>query len=257
MTGTPIRDAADARERRLAGRRALVTGASDRLGRAMACALAAEGADVAVHYRRSEEGARETAAAVRAAGARAHVLQADLAEAQACARLVREARDALGGLDVLVNNAALFERTPLETMDVADFDRHMAVNARAVFALSLEAGRAMRAAGGGDVVNLACVSALRPFPGYVAYSASKAAVVGLTRGFARALAPEVRVNAIAPGPILPAAGATPSEAQAAVEATLLRRWGAPEDVAAALLFLLRARYVTGYTLPVDGGRSIA
>jgi pteridine reductase len=241
----------------LEGRRALVTGASRRLGRAIAQRLAAEGADVAVHHRGDDAGARATAAAVEAAGRRAVLVRGDLADAAACERIAREAREALGGLDLLVNNAAVFRRTPLDEMTVEDFDAHLAVNARAVFALSLHAGRRMKSEGGGSIVNLACVSALRPWRGYVPYSASKAAVASLTKGFALALAPEVRVNAVAPGPILPAEGATPAESDRAVRATLLARWGAPSDVASAVVFLATSPYVTGVVLPVDGGRSIA
>ena len=241
----------------LEGRRALVTGASDRLGRALACALASAGADVAVHYRSNAAGAQDTAARIRATGRRAVLVQADLTDAEQAVRVLTGAQAALGGLDLLVNSAAIFERTPLETMTVADFDRHMAANARSVYVLTLAAGRAMKAAGSGDIVNLACVSAERPYPAYVPYSASKAAVVNLTRGFAKVLAPEVRVNAIAPGPILPAASEAPGQGEQAVKATLLERWGSPDDIVGALLFFLRATYVTGFTLAVDGGRSIA
>ena len=247
----------DALHRDLVGRRALVTGASRRLGRAMALALARAGADVAVHHRSDPDRAEDTAAAARALGVQAVVLRADLADTAGCRSLVAEAHDALGGLDVLVNNAAIFERTPLETLAPADFERHMLVNAASVHALCAEAGRRMRAAGGGDIVNIACVSAIRPYRDHVPYSASKAAVVNLTQGFARLLAPTVRVNAIAPGPILPPAGEDPAQGEQAVARTLLQRWGHPDDIAAALLFFLRASYVTGYTLAVDGGRSIA
>jgi len=223
----------------------------------VALALAGAGADLALHHRSDEAGLLDTAASVREAGAKAVILRADLTDAAACARLAEEAHVALGGLDVLVNNAAIFERTPLEELTAEAFDRHMAVNARSVYALTLAAGRRMKSDGGGAIVNLACISAWRPYPAYVPYSASKAAVVSLTRGFARILAPEVRVNGIAPGPILPAAGEAPGQGAQAVDETLLRRWGTPEDIAAACLFLLRARYVTGFTLAVDGGRSIA
>ena len=240
----------------LAGRRALVTGGSRRLGRGMVLALATAGVDVVVHHRSDPERADATAADASAAGVKSLVLQADLRDADACGELVEKASDALGGLDILVNNAAIFERTPLETLEPAHFDRHMQVNAASVHATSLAAGRRMVESGGGDIVNIACVSAFRPYAGYVPYSASKAAVMNLTQGFAKLLAPHVRVNAIAPGPILPPAGEDPAQGEAAVETTLLKRWGHPDDIAAALLFFLRAPYVTGYTLAVDGGRSI-
>ncbi len=240
----------------LHGRKTLVTGASRRIGRAIALALARSGADLALHYRSDESGARETAAYISDMGGSAHLLCADLADVDACADLADRAHAALGGLDILVNNAAIFERTPLETLKPADFDRHMAANARSVYALTLAAGRRMKREQGGAVVNIACISAWRPYPEYVPYSASKAAVVNLTQGFAKTLAPEVRVNGVAPGPILPAAGEADGQGERAVAETLLGRWGAPEDIAEACLFLLQARYVTGFTLPVDGGRSL-
>lgn len=223
----------------------------------MVLALARAGADVAIHHRTDPERAAATAAEARDAGARAIVLQGDLTVPGTPARLVAEAREALGGLDVLVNNAAIFERTPLEALEPGDFARHMQINAGAVHDACLAAGRTMIEDGGGDIVNIACVSAMRPYTEYVPYSASKAAVVNLTQGFARLLAPTVRVNAIAPGPILPPAGEDPGQGEAAVAHTLLKRWGHPDDIAAALRFLLRADYVTGFTLAVDGGRSIA
>jgi pteridine reductase len=243
-------------ERPLAGRCALVTGASRRLGRAIAERLARAGASVAVHYRRDAAGARETAAHVEGFGGRSVTLAADLADAAASARLVEEAERSLGPLDLLVHNAAIFERTPVETTTSEDFDRIVATNARSTYALALAAGRRMKARGRGAIVNLACVSGLRPWKGYLAYSASKAAVISLTQGFAKALAPEVRVNAVAPGPILPAAGSGAEQDRRAVEATLLERWGAPADVAEAVLFLATAPWMTGVILPVDGGRSV-
>jgi NAD(P)-dependent dehydrogenase (short-subunit alcohol dehydrogenase family) len=236
--------------------RALVTGSSRRLGRAIALRLGAAGADVAVHYRTDEEGARRTAAEIEALGVRASCHQADLADPDGCRRLVEEADGALDGLTLLVNNAATFHRTPLDTMDVEDFDHHMDANARSVYLLSLHAGRLFAARRAGAIVNIADVAGLSPWSGYVPYSASKAAVVSLTKGFAKALAPHVRVNAVAPGPVLPPADAEPEQGEAAVARTLLKRWGSPDDVAAAVLFLATASYVTGQVLAVDGGRSV-
>jgi len=239
-------------------RRALVTGASRRLGRAIALRLAEAGADVVLHFRSDEAGARDTAEEIREVhGRQAVVLQADLADPDAARNLVVEAEAALGPLDLLVNNAAIFVRTPLDTMTPEDFDGHMEANARSVYVLSLEAGRRMKARGHGCIVNLADVAGIRPWPAYVPYSASKGAVWNLTLGFARALAPEVRVNGIAPGPMLPPAGESPEQGEKAVANTLLGRWGEPRDIAEAVLFLATTGYVTGVVLPVDGGRSIA
>jgi NAD(P)-dependent dehydrogenase (short-subunit alcohol dehydrogenase family) len=131
------------------------------------------------------------------------------------------------------------------------------VNARAVYAVSLVAGRLMKSRGAGAIVNVACSSGIRPWKGFVPYSASKAAAISLTKGFARALAPEVRVNAVAPGPVLRPEGSSPADEERAARATLLGRWGEPADVASAVLFLATTPYLTGVVLAVDGGRSIA
>jgi NAD(P)-dependent dehydrogenase (short-subunit alcohol dehydrogenase family) len=212
---------------------------------------------VAVHHRDDERGAEETATAVRGRGPRAAVLRADLRKPPECERLVEEAEHALGGIDLLVNNAGVFRRTSFEETTVAEFDEHFEVHVRAAWLLSRSLGRRMATRGGGAIVNIACASGLRPWAGFVPYSASKAAMLGLTRGLARALAPAVRVNAVAPGPILPAEGATDAENARAAEATVLARWGEPADIAAAVMFLASASYLTGVILAVDGGRSIA
>jgi len=241
----------------LARRVALVTGGARRLGRATVLELAALGADVAIHARTSGREARALAALVRKKGRRAVVLEADLADPVACAGLVPAVVAALGRIDVLVTNAALFEPTDPASADVASWDRLMDVNARATYVLTAEAGRRMREAGGGCVVHLACASAASPWPSFLPYSASKAAVVALTKGFAKALAPTVRVNAVAPGPILPAEGSTPARDRAAIDATVLGRWGRPADVVAAIRYLVvDAPFVTGAVIPVDGGRHL-
>ncbi len=235
---------------------ALVTGAADRLGRAIALALGAAGMDVAVHYHRSESKARRTCDDVRALGRRTLALPADLTDAKACLDLVAAVEDGLGPLTLLVNSAALFAPSDLESTDPSDFDLHMATNARPVYLLGREAGRRMRARGSGAIVNLADVAGERPWASHVAYSASKAAVLALTRGLARALAPEVRVNAVSPGPVLAPTGEGPEALDRAVARTLLGRAGRPEEVAAAVCFLAAAPWLTGVCLAVDGGRGL-
>jgi NAD(P)-dependent dehydrogenase (short-subunit alcohol dehydrogenase family) len=240
----------------LRGKVALVTGGAKRVGRAVVEALAGAGAAVAIHARESESEARALATALRKKGRRAAVLSGDLADPGTPRRLVEATVEALGRLDVVVNNAAIFRATDPLAPDATAWDDHMAVNARAVYLLTGEAGAWMARHGGGCVVNVACASATSPWPKYLPYSASKAAVVAVTRGYAKALGPRVRVNAVAPGPILPAAGSPRSRQKAAVEATVLRRWGDPRDVAEAILNLATAPFVTGAVLPVDGGRHL-
>jgi NAD(P)-dependent dehydrogenase (short-subunit alcohol dehydrogenase family) len=239
---------------RLAGRRALVTGATRRLGAAIAERLGREGAVLALHYRSDEAGRAATSARLEDLGLPHTWLRADLGTADGGAGIVERAVESLGGLDILVNNAATFERTPIETMTVEDFDRQMAVNARSVFALSQAAGLHMRAQGGGAIVNLADVSAERPWPTHIPYCASKAAVVNMTRGFARALAPSVRVNAVAPGSALPPEDAAQGSGAAG---GLIAGHSGADAVAAGVSLLLRASYVTGVVLAIDGGRSVA
>jgi pteridine reductase len=233
-----------------------VTGGAKRVGRATALALAEAGADVVVHANRSASEAEALARVLRRRGRKAAVVVGDLEDPARCETLVDEAARALGRLDVLVNNAAVFAPTPPGAPDAAAFDAHMAVNARAVYLLTGAAARRMARRDGGCVVNLACSSAFSAWPGYVPYSASKAAVVAVTQGFAKAFAPKVRVNAVAPGPILRALGSSEERNRAAVAATLLKRWGRPEDVAQAVVYLATAPYVTGVVLPVDGGRRL-
>ena len=240
----------------LAGRVALVTGGARRIGREIVLALAAAGADVAIHAHTGEAAARDLARRVVALGGRAVVLRGDLSDAATCEALPGQVVRALGRLDVLVNNAAVFEATDPRTPDAAAWDRMFAVNARAVHLVSTAAARALERSRG-TIVNVACASAASPWAGFLAYSASKAAVVSLTRGMAKALAPRVRVNAVAPGPVLRAPGTSAARDRSARAATALGRWGRPEDVAEAVLFLAaRAPFVTGVVLPVDGGRHL-
>jgi pteridine reductase len=228
--------------------RALVTGGAVRLGRAIALALAAAGMDVAIGFHRSAGGARATVRLLEARGARAAALRADLADPRAAQRLVEAAARRLGGLDVLVNNAARFLRTPLRTTTVADWDALLDVNLRAAFLCAQAAARAMRA--GGHIVNIGDAGTGRAWPGYIPYTVSKAGVIALTRGLAAALAPRVAVNCVAPGPVLRPRG-FPLARWRAVTGT---RAPAPADVAAAVVFFATCpRSVSGQVLAVDGG----
>lgn len=236
--------------------RALVTGAGGRVGRALALRLASGGHDVAVHYNGSAEGAEETARGVREAGRRAAALQADLLDAGAVGALVARAAEALEGpLDVLVNNASLFDRDQLETATAEGFDRHMAVHARGpMLLIHAFAEQAPRTS---CVVNLIDAGVLHPGPDFFTYTLSKSALVTLTRTAALALAPRIRVNAIAPGPTLPAPRQRPEHFEALRAATPLGQGSDLDDLAQALDFLLGAKAVTGVVLPVDGGQHLA
>jgi pteridine reductase len=239
----------------LGGRAALVTGAGRRLGRAIAVALGARGMHVGVHFGTSADGAQETAAEIERSGGRAVCLQADLTEADAPAALVDRTVEALGRLDVLVNSAAVMVRTPVGEVAPADWDAMFAINLRAPF-FAAQAAAPHLARQRGSIVNLADLAAFETWPGYVPHGISKAGVVQMTRALARVLAPDVRVNAVAPGTVL-LPEAWPGDAARRLAATTpLRRLGAPDDVTRAIIFLLEAEYITGETILVDGGRHI-
>ncbi len=235
----------------------LVTGAARRVGRAIALRLARAGCQVAVHYLASEPQAQETAAACRQAGARAELFRADLADAADTARLVPAVLAQFGRLDVLVNNAAVFEPMRLDAFTLDSWERTLRINLTAPMILAHAARDALTQAGG-RVVNLCDVATQRPWPGHLAYIVSKGGLDTLTRVLARALAPRVNVVGIAPG-----VAAWPADYDDAARARLtaqipLRRAGTEEDVAATVHFVLRdGDYISGAIIPVDGGRHVA
>jgi len=238
------------------GRVALVTGGARRLGRELALALARAGADVVVNYFRSAADAEATVQDIVALGRRAIAVQGDVSRAADVTALIQRTAEVFGRLDILVNNASTFEQAPLLAVDEAAWDRVLAVNLKGPFLLSQAAVPLLRRDGGGVIINLADLSALQPWPSFPHHSVSKAGLVHLTRVLARALAPDIRANCIAPGSVLPPDGATEEELRASRERTALKRLGSPEDVARALIYLVENDYVTGETLVVDGGRML-
>jgi pteridine reductase len=236
----------------IAGRVALVTGAGHRLGRAFALGLAQAGADVVVNYHTSADDAAETARLVEALGRRAVVVQGDVSQYADVQRLIGAAADAFGRLDILVNSASLFERAAVPDISEAEWDRTLAVNLKGPFLLSQAAAPMLRLADG-VIVNIVDLSALQPWPNYAHHAVSKAGLLHLTRVLARALAPEIRVNAIAPGTVLPPEG---QDAEEGSERRVLESAGRPDDVVDALLYLVRSEFVTGDCLVVDGGRML-
>ncbi len=227
--------------------RALVTGGAVRLGRAIALALAAAGMDVVIGYHRSAHAARQTLADLRGHGGQAFALRADLSDPQAARRLVVEAAHRLGGLDVLVNNAAVFARAAFGSVTPAQYDGFLAVNLRAAFFCSQRAAAMMP--GGGHIVNIGDVGAGEAWPGYIPYTLSKAGILALTRGLAVALRPRrIAVNCVSPGAVL----RPPGFPLARWKAVTRGRTAGPEDVAAAVLFLATcSHHITGQVLRVD------
>jgi len=239
----------------LPSRVALVTGGGRRLGRALALALARRGMHLAIHYNSSADEARVTLDAARELGVTAELFPADLSDADAARRLPAQVAARFERLDVLVNSAGIMIQATVEETTPELWDRIMAVNLRALFFTVQGALPWLRQAKG-KVVNLADVGGLEPWPRYQAHCVSKAGVVMLTRTLARALAPDVTVNAIAPGAVLPPDDWNEAAREHLARTTPLKRLGTPGDVAGALLYLLEADYVTGDTLVVDGGRLI-
>jgi len=238
----------------LRGRVALVTGAGRRVGRALAVALGAEGMTVAVHYHASDAGARETARLIERAGGKASIVAADLT-GDTAARLIDDVVRQHHGLDVLVNSSAVMERTPLGEVTSEQWDAMMALNLRAPFLLS-QAAAPHLARAHGAIVNIADLAAFETWPAYIPHGISKAGVVYMTRALARTLAPDVRVNGIAPGAVLLPDQWNEDDAAKLRESTPLKRLGSPDDVVGAMLYLLRADYVTGEIIIVDGGRHV-
>lgn len=238
----------------LEGRVALVTGAGLRVGRCIALELAAAGCDVAVHVHRSREPGETTAADVRELGRRSIVVVADQTDVAAIRRAADQACEALGPVSVLVNSAATWPHVALEETEPEDFDQALATNLRGPFFWARTLGPRMRELdGGGAIVSIADVSFDRPWVDSLPYCMAKAGVVSMTYGLAKALAPEVRVNAIGPGPVLFPPDYPDELMQADREATLREREGEPEDIARAVRFLAESPNVTGVFLPVDGG----
>jgi NAD(P)-dependent dehydrogenase (short-subunit alcohol dehydrogenase family) len=243
---------------RLAGRWAFVTGGAKRVGRAIALELAARGAHVAIHYHTSRTEAEATVRDIEARGVRGLALHAELAAASEVKALADRVDAETGGIAVLVNSASNYLRVPFDVLTEAVWDASLDVNLKAPFLLAWTLGRAMRARGEGRIVNLADWAAERPYRDYLPYCVSKAGIVCLTRALAKELAPEVTVNAVAPGPVLPPDDMTEAERAGVTRATPLRRFGTPEDVARCVRFLVEeADFTTGSIYHVDGGRLVA
>lgn len=247
----------------LQGRTALVTGAAHRVGKAIALALAREGASVVVHYGRSADEAEVTAAEIRALGVEAWPIGADLADPEQIAALFEAVRGRVGRLDVLVNSAAGFKKQSLARIGVADWDAAMAVNLRAPFLCIQHAAPLLRASDRpaevpGLVVNLCDLSGVFPWQGYIQHGVSKAGLLHLTRIAARELAPAVRVNALLPGAILPPPGVDPEGElwREIGSRNPLGRPGNPDLVGQTVVFLAQNDYITGAVLPVDGGEHL-
>jgi NAD(P)-dependent dehydrogenase (short-subunit alcohol dehydrogenase family) len=243
----------------LKGKTALVTGAAKRVGREIALGLARRGANIIVHYNSSAQDARRTVAEIKALGVDALAVKADQSKARQVQIAVARALQHFHRIDVLIASAAVYKKTPFDTLTEADWDMHLDANLKGPFLFALEVGRHMKKRKlAGKIVLFADWAAIRPYADYLPYCVSKAGVICLTRSLAKALGPKVQVNAIAPGPILLPPDFTAAETRAVVEATVVKRLGSPQDIVNSVLFLIEGSdFITGHTLLVDGGRLIA
>jgi NAD(P)-dependent dehydrogenase (short-subunit alcohol dehydrogenase family) len=240
----------------ISGKVALITGSSKRIGRETAVELARRGAHVAIHYRSDEAGARETQRLAREGGGTADVFRAELTEAAELDAMFSGVEQRFGGLDILVNNASAFDQGVFAETTPEHWDSQMDSNARAPFFIAQRAAPLMNRRGHGKIVNLVDVAGEIVWPGYLAYSISKAALIAVNRGLAKTLAPAIQVNGIAPGPVLFPEYYSEDQKHLAVERTLLKRAGSARDIVNAVLFLIENDYITGEVIHVDGGRHL-
>jgi NAD(P)-dependent dehydrogenase (short-subunit alcohol dehydrogenase family) len=240
----------------ISGKVALITGSAKRIGRLTAIELAKRGARVAIHFRNSAQEANETLRLIQAEGGSGALFQADLSEIPAIEKMFRELDLRFGGLDILVNSASTFHTSTAEDTSAELWDEQLNSNARAPFFVAQAAAKMMMKRGSGKIINIVDVAGEVIWPGYFAYSVSKAALIAVNRGLAKAYAPAIQVNGIAPGPVLFPDHYTEAQKQSAIERTLLKRAGHPSDIVNAVVFLIENDYITGEIIHVDGGRHI-
>ncbi len=236
------------------GKTALITGGAHRVGKAITLALAQAGANVVINYRSSAAEAQETAAAARRLGVGALTVKADIGDAQQVEAMAAQAAAEFGGVDILINNASLWQETPFPTNSYEGWHLVTNILINGSFYCANAVAPQMLARGEGTIVNIIDLSAFEPWPHYMAHCVGKAALLALSRQLALELAPVVRSNAVAPGPVLPPPDFDQEKIERSAEKTLLERWGTAEDIADAVLFFVKADYVTGEALAVDGGQ---
>lgn len=236
---------------------ALVTGGAHRVGKAIALELAQAGANLVINYNSSAEAAQETVAEAESLGVKALAIQCDIADLAGVQRMVAQIREHFGGLDILVNSADYFGKHPFPTDDYTMWKRVTDITIHGSFYVSNECAPLLLAGEGGAVVNIVDLSVWQPWKNFTAHAVAKAGLMALTQQMALELAPTVRVNAVAPGPVLAPPDYTEEQLKVVEKGTLLRRWGRAEDVAHAVRFLVEAEYTTGDVIFVDGGERFA
>ncbi len=241
----------------LQGQVALVTGAGRRMGRVIALTLARAGANVVVNYSGSLAGALQTARDIRALGVESLAVRADVSKPAQVRAMFRAAEKKFGALDILINNAGIFFERKWNHLTEKDWDQILGVNLKGPFFCAQEAARLMQRGKGGRIVNISSLGGLEAWPSYTHYCSSKAAQIMMTRCLAKALAPNILVNSVAPGSILFPDEDRSTWTENVLKTTPLQKAGRPEDIAEMVLYLVtRADFITGQVFAVDGGKSI-
>lgn len=241
----------------ISGKTALITGGATRVGRAIALSLARAGANVIINYNSSKKSAEETVKEAEVLGVKSHLAQGDVSDYRRMEVVIEEATGKFGSIDILINSASLFKQTKLPTSDFSDWHKVTSILIDAPFYCSNFVAPKMIEKGEGAIVNIIDLSAWQPWEGFAAHTVGKAALLALTRQLALDFAPYIRVNAVAPGPVLPPDNYSDEKIQRVARRTLLKRWGDAEDVCQAVLFLIRSDYITGESITVDGGEKYA
>ena len=239
------------------GKTAIITGGAHRVGKAITLGLANAGANVVINYNASSEAARETANEAHSLGVKAIATKANVVAYSQVKHMVREATENFGGVDILVNSASSFKKTPMPTDSPEDWRTATDILIHGAFHCANAVAPIMLQQGVGVIVNIVDMLAWHPRPGYSAHSVGKAGLLALTRQLAVDLAPDVRVNAVAPGPVLAPDHYSASTNARIASRTLLKHWGSPGDVSQAVLYLVEADYITAETITVDGGERFA
>jgi 3-oxoacyl-[acyl-carrier protein] reductase/pteridine reductase len=238
------------------GKTALITGGAVRVGKAMTVALAEEGANVIVNYNSSAAAAEETATEAKAFGVGALAIQCDVSNHEQVKTMIDTAAAEFGGIDILINSASWWRKTPFPMDDFSDWFKVFDILIHGAMYCCNYIAPIMKVAGEGAIINIVDNSAWRPFKGFAAHSVGKAGLLAFTRQLAVELAPEIKVNAISPGPVLPPPEYTEAQNERTANRTPLKRWGTPQDVAEAMLYLVKSNYVTGEFITVDGGEKL-
>jgi len=235
----------------------LITGGAKRIGKVIALRLARDGAKVAISYRHSKAEAKDTVHALKEIGVDADAFHADLCKMGHIEHLIKDVIKRFGTIDVLINNAAVYYKTPLDTVREAEWDDTVDSNLKGPFWCATLASRHMKKMGGGKIINISDWAGWRPYQNYVPYCITKAGIIAMTQGMAKSLAPEIQVNSVAPGPVLAHEELKDAERENIIAKTPLNRFGSPDDIAETVHFLLTGSdFITGAVVPVDGGRSI-